>query len=84
MTGKKNYIAKLSSPVTLKAGHFYALAAVLQSGTTLGACSSTYAKDTILTGVNGYLRLAGIPANGATWEVSIGTSPYAFGILIEV
>ncbi|GAB6170805.1 hypothetical protein JCM15765_02830 [Paradesulfitobacterium aromaticivorans] len=84
MTGKKNYVYKLSDPVTLKAGHFYALVAVLQSGTTLGACSSTYTKDTFLSGVNGYLRLAGIPANGATWEVLIGTSPYAFGMLIEV
>jgi len=84
MTGKKNYIAKLSTPVTLKAGHYYALAAVLQSGTTLGACSSTYVKDTILTGANGYLRLVGTPANGAVWEVAVGTSPYAFGMLIEV
>jgi len=84
MTGKKNYIAKLSTPVTLKAGHYYALAAVLQSGTTLGACSSTYVRDTILTGANGYLRLAGTPANGAVWEVAVGTSPYAFGMLIEV
>lgn len=84
MTGKKNYIAKLSTPVTLKAGHYYALVAVLQSGTTLGACSSTYVKDTILTGANGYLRLAGTPANGAVWEVAVGTSPYAFGMLIEV
>lgn len=84
MTGKKNYIAKLSTPVTLKAGHFYALVAVLQTGTTLGACSSTYVKDTILTGANGYLRLAGTPVNGATWEVVVGTAPYAFGMLIEV
>ncbi|MGE5417435.1 MAG: IPT/TIG domain-containing protein [Acidobacteriota bacterium] len=84
MTGKKNYLYKLPATVTLRAGHYYALVAVLQSGTTLGACVSTYVKDTVLTGVNGYARLAVTPAAGAVWDVSVGTSPHAFGILIEV
>lgn len=84
LAAKKNYVYKWSAPVTLLAGHYYALVVVLQSGTALGVCTSSYAKDTMLTGVSGYLRLSFLPADGVTWEVSMGTSPYAFGILIEI
>jgi len=83
LAGKKNYVYKLNSPVNLIGGHYYVVAVVLQSGTTLGICTSTWFKDTMLTGVNGYARVASIPANGLTWEVVVGVSPYAVGMLLE-
>ena len=84
LSGKKNYLYRFSSRVLLNAGKYYAVAAILQTGTTLGVAGGLYAKDTVLTGVNGSARLQSLPAPGITWDVNIGITPFAFGILLEV
>lgn len=84
LSGKNTYRAVFTSAVTLESGKYYIVAAVLQSGTTLGICASTYAKDTYITGNNGYARTSSTPANGVTWTTSAGTAPYAIGLLLEV